>query len=96
MKINGIGGPNFVQGNYKINKASASEKYNAAQGGDKVSISDEAMSFSKVFAAAKQDANVRETDVKSRIETIREQIESGTYDVSSEDIADSILRELCF
>ena len=96
MKINGIGGPGFVQGNSRVNRISAYEKYNVTPGGDEVSISDEALSFSKIFSAARQSAEVREADVKSRIETIRERLENGTYEVGSEDIADSILGELYF
>lgn len=96
MKINGVGGPGFIQGNYKANRITGQERYGIAQGGDKVSISEEAMTFSKVFAAAKQEAGVRETEVKSRIDTIKEQLENGTYSVSSEDLAESILGELYF
>ena len=96
MKINGIGGPSFVTGNSKSNKVSAYEKYSVTTGGDEISLSDEAIGFSRVFSAAKQNAEVREADVKLRIETIRAQLESGTYNVSSDELADSILGELYF
>jgi len=96
MKINGVGGPSFIQSNSRINKVTAYEKYNALPSGDEISISEESMSFSKVFNAARQNAEVREADVKSRIETIREQIENGTYEVSSDKLAESILGELYF
>ena len=94
MKINGVGGPGFVPGTGRTNRISAYEKYNAIPEGDKVSISDEAISFSRVLSAARQDAEVREADVKSRIEAIKEQIENGTYSVSSDALAESILGEL--
>ena len=96
MKINGVGGSNFVQGNNRANKVSAHEKYNAISREDKILISDEAISFSRVLSAARQDAEVREADVKSRIETIREQIENGTYNVSSEELAESIIGEIYY
>ena len=96
MKINGIGGAGFVQGSGKINRASALEKYNAVPKNDEMSISEEAISFSKIYNAAKQDAQVSAADNKQRIEEIKAQLENGTYEVSSEQIADSILGELYF
>jgi len=96
MKINGINGAGFVQGPGTVNKTNALGKYNAVQSGDELSISEEAVSFSKIYSAAKQDAEVNATDRKQRIETIKEQLQNGMYEVSSEQLADSILGELYF
>ena len=96
MKIGGIGGPGFIQGNGRVNKASAYDKFDTRLGNDEISISEEAISFSKVYNAAKQDAQIDAADRQQRIETIKEQLKNGTYEVSSEQLADSILGELYF
>ena len=58
---------------------------------DKAVLSTEAMSFADAFTAVKASIDTQITESAGSVESIRAQIAAGTYTVSSEDLASSIL-----
>lgn len=91
MKINPTGNANFITGNYRPGKVSAYTQTRAASRSDEALLSDEALSFSKVFAQTKEAVKAEESGRAERISEIKAQVQSGTYRVDSDKIADSIL-----
>lgn len=75
-------------------QAGASDKGDRIQVRDEATLSSESISFSLALAEAREALNTRSAADPNRIADIREQIQAGTYRVSSEDIADSMLGEL--
>jgi len=91
MKINPIMNPNIAR-SYQANSnrsVSSAQKPNA--GRDEVTFSAEALSFQKSLQEARDAVEVRTPEEKSRIDAIKVAVQNGTYNVSSEDIADRIL-----
>lgn len=94
MKINGPGNINYVAGNYYARQINAYKKTAGLPARDEATLSSEAISFSKVFAAAREAFSAQETEDPTRIADIKERIQTGTYRVSSEDVAERMLEDL--
>ncbi|MDR0491345.1 MAG: flagellar biosynthesis anti-sigma factor FlgM [Oscillospiraceae bacterium] len=62
---------------------------------DEVTLSSEILTFSRVFAAAKNVAGTRSTEEKAHIEEITQAVRQGKYWVESDKIADKILNAVC-
>lgn len=93
MKITPTGRPSYVQGGYRADKPGPGGK-SAGLGRDEATLSSGALSFSKILAEVRESAYVQSEGELSRIAELREQIKNGTYHVSSEDIAESILGDI--
>lgn len=94
MKINPIGNTGPVSSSYRTNKVSAYMNTQSTMRADEATLSDEAISFSKIFAEAREAASVREEDNAARIAELKQQVQDGTYSVDSGALADSILGDL--
>lgn len=94
MKINPTGNTNFISGNYRAGKMDAYKKSQSPASLDEAALSEEAVSFSKIFAQVKDAANTRSAADMERIADIKAKVQDGTYYVDSEDIAESILGDL--
>ena len=93
MKISPTGRPSFIQPNLRAGKAAAYSGLPAGTGRDEVTLSEDALSFSKVFAAARDAAFVTNSSAQ-RLTELKTRIDSGMYSVGSDTLADSILGEL--
>ncbi|MDR0819087.1 MAG: flagellar biosynthesis anti-sigma factor FlgM [Oscillospiraceae bacterium] len=87
MKIDPIAKVDYVQQIY-ANPTKTAETDTRRNNADKVTFSSEAVTFSKALGAAK--ANAIESD-NEKISAVKAQIESGTYNVGADKIAESIL-----
>lgn len=75
---------------YAVNKAAASRKsVQAKQKKDQVNISNEGKDYQIAAKILKESPDVREDKIKD----IKARMEAGTYNVSSSDIADKLLRD---
>lgn len=92
MKINPMGNAGYISGNNRTGKVDAYKKSQLTPGSDEAVLSEEAVSFSKIFAQAKE--SVRSPEDQDRIADIKAQIQAGTYNVDSQDVAESILGDL--
>lgn len=91
MKINPIMNPNIAR-SYQANSArnlSSAQKPRA--GRDEVTFSAEALSFQKSLQEAREAIETRTPEEMNHINAIKAAVNNGTYNVSSEDIADRIL-----
>jgi len=91
MKINPIINPNIAR-SYQANSSrgvASPQKPNA--GRDEVTFSAEALNFKKSLQEAREAVETRTPEEKGRIDAIKVAVQNGTYNVSSEDIADRIL-----
>lgn len=83
MKINGSNRMNGINPYQKLNQP-ASEKTNKTSfGNDEVKISSEALELLNMKKAASAERN-------DRIEKLKEQVQSGTYRVDSQKLAEKI------
>jgi len=89
VKINPILNPNIIR-SYQSNKL-INEKPAVTIGRDQVSLSEEALSFSKALTEAREMIEARTPEESSRIAQLKEEVRTGQYRVSSEDIAEKIL-----
>ena len=92
MKINPITNPNILR-SYQAAKP-APEKSNVASGRDEVTFSEEALSFSKAMAEAKDAIELRTPEEKARIADITEAVRQGTYRVDSDKVAEKMLESV--
>jgi len=93
MKINPIINPNILR-SYQAAKP-VRETNNVASTRDEVTFSPEALSFSKVLSEVKKESlELRSPEERAHIADIKEAVEKGEYNVSSEDIADRILSSI--
>ncbi|MDR1588986.1 MAG: flagellar biosynthesis anti-sigma factor FlgM [Oscillospiraceae bacterium] len=58
---------------------------------DKVTFSDEALSFSKVISRARESIETRSAEENARIGELKESVRRGEYRIDSEKIAESIV-----
>jgi len=93
MKINPITNPNVLK-SYQATKPLGPEKNKFPSGRDEVTFSEEAISFSKALAEARDAIEVRTPDEKARIADIADAIRQGEYKVASEKVADKILESV--
>jgi anti-sigma28 factor (negative regulator of flagellin synthesis) len=92
MKINPIANPNILRA-YQATKP-VQEKAKVANGRDEVTFSQEAISFSKALAEAKESLELRTTEEKAHIADVATAVRQGTYSVESEKVADKILESV--
>jgi len=89
MKINPITNPNVLR-SYQAMKP-ASEKVNITNGRDEVTFSEEALSFSKALADARDMIELRTPEENAHIAEVTAAVRQGTYRVDSEKVAEKIL-----
>jgi len=92
MKINPITNPNILRSYQATKPFSAGSKTSA--GRDEVTFSEEALSFSKALAEARDAIETRTPEEKARIADIATAIRQGEYKVSSDEVADRILESV--
>lgn len=92
MKINPIINPNVLR-SYQAAK-SAPETSKALSGRDEVTFSEEALSFSKAMAEAKDKIEFRTPEEKVHIADIKNAVRQGTYRVDSDKVAGKILESV--
>ena len=91
MKINPIANPNILR-SYQATRPVSDKK--VAGGRDEVTFSEEALSFSKALAEAREAIEVRTPDERTHISNITNAIRQGEYKVSSEEVAEKILESV--
>jgi len=92
MKINPISNPNILRAYQAV--APAREKAKVPGGRDEVTFSEEALSFSKAMAEAKESIEFRTPEERAHIADVTESIRRGDYNVSSNEVADKILESV--
>ena len=92
MKINPITNPNVLR-SYQTTKP-APETAKVTSGRDEVTFSEEALSFSKALAEARDALELRTPEEKAHIADVTAAIRQGTYKVDSDKIADKILESV--
>jgi anti-sigma28 factor (negative regulator of flagellin synthesis) len=92
MKINPIVNPNVLR-SYQVTKTGM-DKTNAVSKRDEVSLSSEALSFSKALTEARNELEFRTADEKAHIAGIKDSVQKGTYNVDSSLIAARIIDDL--
>lgn len=80
---------NLIPGSYRA-KANA-YKQSVGLGRDEAVLSEEALSFSKIFSEFREAAGAANAGQPERVADIRAQLQAGTYKVDSEKIAESLL-----
>ena len=89
MKINPVANPNILR-SYQASRMDKNQT-RITPGRDEVTFSDEALSFSKAMAEAKDAVEFRTPEEKEHIAAITNAIHQGTYKIGSEDVAEKIL-----
>lgn len=74
---------------YKSQKTTPAKKVDATSEKDKVELSSVAKDFGSVYKKALEVADVR----ADKVETLKEQIKSGTYNVKTEEVAQKIMSQ---
>ena len=92
MKINPIINPNVLR-SYQATKPGF-EKTKSAEKRDEVSLSKEALSFSKALAEAKDAIEFRTPEEQAHIANIKQAVAQGNYKIDSDLIAARIVDEL--
>ena len=92
MKINPISNPNILRA-YQATKP-AQEVTKVASGRDEVTFSEEALSFSKALAEARDAIEIRSTEERAHIADVTAAVRHGQYKVDSGDVADKILESV--
>ncbi|MDR0858826.1 MAG: flagellar biosynthesis anti-sigma factor FlgM [Oscillospiraceae bacterium] len=85
----------YVSKAYGVNKAAAGvAQPPKITSRDEAEISQEALSFSKTFAAAKNAIVQKDSGEQGRIDEVRAQVQSGTYNVDPRFVADALISRL--
>ena len=92
MKVNPIMNPNVLR-SYQAVKPGF-DKGKSVEKRDELSLSDEALSFSKALAQAKDEIESRSIEEQTHIANIKAAISQGQYRIDSNLIAARILNEL--
>ncbi len=87
MKISSVSGVYDV---YRSKPAVSGKKSTGGSKKDDLKVSDKAKEFQVALKSALSSADIRE----DKIESIKERIENGTYNISAEDIADKIISHM--
>lgn len=90
MKINSIA-PKELYYQFVYAKEKPSIPAAAKSGTDKVELTDQAKTFSATLKAAKEAMSADNSAHASRIESIKQQIQNGTYNVPGIKVAEKIL-----
>jgi negative regulator of flagellin synthesis FlgM len=88
MRINGNPNIQSVLKSYGQNVKKTEDVEKSSYVNDKVEISDEAKEYQIAMQAAKTDSS----DRSEKVAAIKAQVESGTYKVSAEALAEKILK----
>lgn len=90
MKVNNIQG---ILKTYNQKKVKGIQKVSSIQGKrDEMQVSNEAQVLSKVLHTAKNAPEIRQ----EKVTELKQAIKQGTYNVSTEDVADKILKGIFF
>ena len=92
MKIDPINNQGIFKNYQAVGKVAPKSDVDAPR--DAVTVSDEAQSFAKVLAEAKEAIDVRTLEEKARIDEITLAVRQGTYKVDSDKIAEKILESI--
>jgi len=92
MKINPIANPNILRA-YQAAKP-APVKSKTASGRDEVVVSDEALSFSKALAEARDTIEIRTPEERAHIADVTSAVRQGEYEISSDKVAEKILESV--
>ena len=92
MKINPITNPNILR-SYQATKP-APAKTKVISGRDEVIFSEEALSFSKALAEAKDALELRSPEEKAHIAEVTDAVRQGEYRIESEKVAEKILESV--
>ena len=92
MKIDPILNQNILKSYQSVSKAAVKPEAESVR--DAVTVSDEAQSFAKVLAEAKDALEVRTLEEKARIDEIAIAVRQGTYKVDSMKVAEKILESI--
>lgn len=90
MKINAASSIYSVE-SYRAQSTKTAKNVSAKQENDKAVLSSEAMSFADAFSAVKTSIDMHVSQSPASVETLRAQVAAGTYTVSTEELASSIL-----
>ena len=93
-KINPTMNPNVLR-SYQANKPDL-DKSKPVEKRDVVSLSKEAISFSRALAQAKDAIEFRTVEEKAHIASIKQEISQGQYKIDSDLVAARIVDELSF
>ncbi|KAF0185846.1 MAG: negative regulator of flagellin synthesis FlgM [Nitrospirae bacterium] len=91
-KADGLKSPDLKKPEFSVSQKKAAESGDIPAGGDQITLSRGAGEISRLTAAVSDLPDVR-TD---KVETIRNALESGTYSVRGEMVADKLLKEVIF
>lgn len=90
MRINSIPSKDmYYQYVYMNEKPTTAISYTSKT--DKVELTDQAKTFSATLKAAKEMIGTRSVSDQSRLESIRSQIDAGTYSIPGDKVAQKIL-----
>ena len=92
MKVNPILNPNILK-TYQATKPPLSKTKTTA-GRDEVTFSDEALSFSKALAEARDAIELRSPEEQVHIADITNAVRQGEYNVESDKVAEKILESV--
>lgn len=92
MKINPVFNPNILKNYQAVNRITA--KPETPVNRDAVTVSDEALSFSRILAEAKDAIETRTPEEKARIDEIKLAVLQGTYRIDSDKIAEKIIESI--
>lgn len=92
MKIDPINNQSVFKNYQTVGKVAPKSEIDVPR--DAVTVSDEAQSFAKVLAEAKESIDVRTAEEKARIEEITLAVRQGTYRVDSDKVAEKILESI--
>lgn len=87
MRVNETNRANLIQAYKNANQVSASKNRKISMGRDEVNISPEAMELLKQV----DDADTIHPARQAKLETLKQQIEAGTYHVPAEQIVEKFL-----
>jgi len=89
MKINPITNPNVLR-SYQSTKANT-DKVSTASRRDELTLSEEALSFAKAMAEAKDSIEFRTVEEKAHISEVAQAVRQGQYKIDSNLVAARIL-----
>lgn len=89
MRIDAI---NRVYDTYSTKNTSATVKTNKTGSKDQVALSTQAKDFAAIKNMLKEVPEVRQ----DKVDSLKEQIDNGTYNVSSQEVAQKILAQYSF
>ena len=92
MKINPISNPNFIS-SYLASKP-ATLRPKDGNGRDELTLTDQAISFSKTLEDARESIEMRSPEERAHIAEISSLIAQGRYRIDSDKVAEKILESV--